>query len=194
MPASSSFLTLSLTLSVTLHISFPANEPWAAARSLGRLACGWQPYPLTPNSLPPTLPLGAPALSPVPLPTPHSGVSTCGSLATAAVADYQGMVAIRPFAAIHACVTWRVCMPALDHPKIAKAAWLPLSILGVKETYTPNSSTGSALTQSSLSLIFFCLFNLHQQVCYSSSNAPVLYFLSSIIHLSYCNIFFLWEE
>lgn len=48
-----------------------------------------QPYPLTP----PSPPLGAPALPRCPLsplPTTHSGVSTCGSLATAAVADYQG--------------------------------------------------------------------------------------------------------
>lgn len=124
MPASSSFLTLSLTLSVTLHISFSTNEPWAAALAWAQLACAAL------STCTSHAPLGAPALAPVPLPTPHSGVSTCGSLATAAVADYQGIVAIRPFAAIHACVTWRVCMPALDHPKIAKAAWLPLSILG----------------------------------------------------------------
>lgn len=117
--------------SVIDSVSDPAHKLFPRTNR-GRLRSPVQPYPLTP----PTPPLGAPALAPVclsPLHTPHSGVSTCGSLATAAVADYQGMVAIRPFAAIHACVTWRVCMVcmhALDHPKIAKAAWLPLSILG----------------------------------------------------------------
>lgn len=51
-----------------------------------------------------------------------------------------------------------------------------------------NSSTGSHSIFLSSHFFLFCLFNLHQQVCYSSSNAE-FFILSNIIHLFHCNIF-----
>lgn len=167
------------------HKLFHERTVGGCARLTGSPVCACAALS-TYTSRAPSQPLALPRWPLSHSPTPHSGVSTCGSLATAAVAGYQAWwlhsllqqsmpVSLGAFVCLHSII-----------PKSQKRRGCRCQSWGERERH----ATIKLINQLSLGFPFSHFFlsvqSLHQQVCYSSSTG---FILDCIIHLSYCNIF-----